>query len=605
MNSVSDFVGVMIGHFMAFTYLSYLMNIELSLSLKISGMAIFLVSYFCVAFLQNGLKKLDYHLTFGDAIVIVSALLVASLAEIGYLMIRNAYAQITSLLLVFCFSLLTVSILRLVRKKMYDNIQAKEVKPAKKMRLLVIGAGVAAEQLVREMQQSKNKKKYHLVGLVDDNPDFVGGNLQGITILGTVRDIPTLVEHHAVDRVVLAISYLSNAEYQRIMNVVGNRVPLVSIPSTDELASGKVAITKLKSVPISELLPREEVQLDTAKTADLLADKTILVTGAGGSIGSEICRNLLTFKPKRLLLLGHGENSIYLIHQELTTMNNDNTEIVPLIADVQDKKRLLEIMMQHHPDIVYHAAAHKHVPMMEGNPKEAVKNNVFGTRNVAEVAKLAGVDRFVMVSTDKAVNPTNIMGATKRVAEMLVTNLNEAGKTKFCAVRFGNVLGSRGSVVPLFTKQIKDGGPVTVTDFRMTRYFMTIPEASRLVIHAGTMAQGGEIFILDMGQPVKIRDLAARMIDLSGYSPDEISIVETGMRPGEKLYEELLVEKERVTKQVHDKIFLGKMTSMKEVTITKFLNQTLLADNETIKQQLIEFAKESIMEHKERKVSEK
>ncbi|EAC2688492.1 polysaccharide biosynthesis protein, partial [Listeria monocytogenes] len=294
----------------------------------------------------------------------------------------------------------------------------------------------------------------------------------------------------------------------------------------------------------------------------------ILVTGAGGSIGSEICRQVIQFNPKKLVLLGHGENSIYLIDRELKINFKDNiTEIVPVIADIQDREKMFEIMNEVKPDIVYHAAAHKHVPLMEYNPKEAVKNNIYGTKNTAEAAKAAKVKNFVMVSTDKANNPPNVMGATKRISEMIVTGLNEKGCTKFSAVRFGNVLGSRGSVIPVFREQIAKGGPITVTDFRMTRYFMTIPEASRLVIQSGALAKGGEIFILDMGEPVKIVDLAKNMIRLSGYSEEEIEIIETGIRPGEKLYEELLLDKERNDEAVFEKIFVGNIKgySLEEV----------------------------------------
>lgn len=327
-----------------------------------------------------------------------------------------------------------------------------------------------------------------------------------------------------------------------------------------------------------------------AKIERKIYDKTILVTGAGGSIGSEICRQVSKFNPKRLILLGHGENSIYLIHQELKNLYSDKIEIVPIIADVQDRKHIFELMEQYRPEIVYHAAAHKHVPLMEANPTEAIKNNVYGTKNVAEAAKAAKVKSFVMISTDKAVNPPNIMGATKRLAEMIVTSLNEEGHTKFAVVRFGNVLGSRGSVVPLFKKQIAKGGPVTVTDLRMTRFFMTIPEASRLVIQAGTLSKGGELFILDMGKPVKIVDLARKMIKLSGYSENEIEIVESGMRPGEKLYEELLVSSEKQQEQVYEKIFLGKVTPYKISDIMSFVKSVEPLTGSDLKKEVIGYA---------------
>ncbi|NJI17030.1 NAD-dependent epimerase/dehydratase family protein, partial [Staphylococcus agnetis] len=305
-----------------------------------------------------------------------------------------------------------------------------------------------------------------------------------------------------------------------------------------------------------------------------LTGRTVLVTGAGGSIGSEICRQVCKFEPERIVLVGHGENSIYLIHQELQGLYKERIDIIPVIADVQDRDRIEMIVKAHQPYVIYHAAAHKHVPLMEANPHEAVKNNVIGTKNVAEIAKQYEVRKFVMISTDKAVNPPNVMGASKRVAEMIVQSLNDhSGKTDLVAVRFGNVLGSRGSVIPLFKKQIEAGGPVTVTHPDMTRYFMTIPEASRLVLQAGTLAQGGEVFVLDMGEPVKIVDLAKNLIRLSGYSIEDIGIEFTGVRPGEKLYEELLSDDEIHPEQVYDKIYRGKVKEVSKSEINAILDE--------------------------------
>ncbi|MDN6721831.1 MAG: polysaccharide biosynthesis protein [Staphylococcus equorum] len=362
------------------------------------------------------------------------------------------------------------------------------------------------------------------------------------------------------------------------------------MPSMEEVVSGKISMSKLKSIDVVDLLGREEVELDVDSIKDQITDKVILVTGAGGSIGSEICRQVIKYEPKTLLLLGHGENSIYLITRELQNNHADKiTNIMPIIADVQDRGKIFEVMNRFTPDIVYHAAAHKHVPMMEFNPREAVKNNIYGTKNVAEAAKANEVEHFVMVSTDKANNPPNVMGATKRIAEMIVTGLNEEGKTMFSAVRFGNVLGSRGSVIPVFREQIANGGPVTVTDFRMTRYFMTIPEASRLVIQSGALAKGGEIFVLDMSEPVRIVDLAKNMIRLSGYSEDEIEVVETGARPGEKLYEELLLDNERSEEQVHDKIFVGNINGSSLSDVLDFVSQ-LPEDDKQLAKQVVNFA---------------
>ncbi|KAF1303495.1 polysaccharide biosynthesis protein [Enterococcus sp. JM9B] len=592
-NIIYDILSILIAHGFTFMYLNLLVNID---SLHFfSGLLVFILGYLSMGYYQKSFQKVGYHLSFQDIFQITSSVLVATIVKAGYLVIISANRYFISLALVVSFSLLCIGGIRLIREKIWAHYQFRDVSMEGSSRVLVIGAGAAATWLLRELTNPKNKHKFQLCGLVDDDQSLVGGKLLGIPIIGTTQELVPIIQKQAVDRVVLAIPSLASADYQLLVEKIGHLVPISTIPSIEELAEGKISITKFRSVPIQELLHRREVQLDTSATAELISGATVLVTGAGGSIGSEICRKLVAFHPKKLVLLGHGENSIYQIQHELTAIDS-TIELVPIIADIQDRKRLAEVMKIYQPKVVYHAAAHKHVPLMEVNPKEAIKNNIYGTKNVAETAKDAGVERFVMISTDKAVNPTNIMGASKRIAEMLVMGMNEDGKTKFCAVRFGNVLGSRGSVVPLFTKQIKIGGPVTVTDFRMTRYFMTIPEASQLVIHAGTMAQGGEIFILDMGQPIKIHDLAKRMIELSGFTTNEIPIVETGARPGEKLYEELLVEKERVTRQIHEKIFLGKVAGYKTERIRSFLHSITEDDNERMKQRLIEFATNSSME---------
>ena len=382
-------------------------------------------------------------------------------------------------------------------------------------------------------------------------------------------------------------------DYERIVEYCQQtEVKVNAMPNYEQVITGKLSVSKLQEIDIADLLGRKEVKLDQQSLKSNIKCKTVLVTGAGGSIGSELCRQIAQFCPARLLLLGHGENSIYLIHKELSSRYKDDIELIPIIADIQDRERIFHIMETYRPDRVYHAAAHKHVPLMEYNPTEAVKNNIYGTRNVAEAAKAAGVAKFVMISTDKAVNPPNVMGATKRVAEMVVTSLNEEGKTLFSAVRFGNVLGSRGSVVPLFKEQIAKGGPITVTDFRMTRYFMTIPEASRLVIQAGALMQGGEVFVLDMGEPVKILDLAKKMITLSGHTEEEIQIQEAGIRPGEKLYEELLSAKEKVNDQVYEKIFVGNVQSLPKTEVDSYVDSLLTLGANDLKDSLVKFAQQ-------------
>ncbi|WHX40391.1 nucleoside-diphosphate sugar epimerase/dehydratase [Mesobacillus sp. AQ2] len=434
-------------------------------------------------------------------------------------------------------------------------------------KLLIVGAGQAGTLVARQL---KNNRELGLMpaAFIDDDPNKYKLHILGIPVAGTSKDIATAVEKYNIDKIVIAIPSLKKEELTRIFEecTKTNIKPQI-MPKIEDIMIGKVAVSSFRDVEVEDLLGREPIQLDIDGISDYVSGKTVLVTGAGGSIGSEICRQICQFEPEKLVLVGHGENSIYLIDMELRNQYGKQIEIVPVIGDVQDRERMFEVMEEHAPDVVYHAAAHKHVPLMEYNPREAVKNNVFGTKNVAEAADTFGVGTFVLVSTDKAVNPTNVMGSTKRIAEMIIQKLDQESKTKFVAVRFGNVLGSRGSVIPLFKKQIKTGGPVTVTHPDMTRYFMTIPEASRLVIQAGSLARGGEIFVLDMGEPVKIVDLAKNLITLSGYSTDEIGICFSGLRPGEKMFEELLNENEVDPTPIFPKIFIGKAVLEQEEEI--------------------------------------
>lgn len=461
--------------------------------------------------------------------------------------------------------------------------------------ILIMGAGEGGRVLINSLLLTKNTEKVKISGIIDDDVNKVGTYLNGIKVLGTTSDLNKLIKENEVDMLTVAIPSISKHRLNELFDLSQSLgVKLNIMPSMEEIAEGKVSFSKLKDIDVVDLLGREEVKLDIEQIKEKITNKVILVTGAGGSIGSEICRQVMRFNPRKLLLLGHGENSIYLINRELQNKyRNRETEIIPIIADVQDRPRIDMIMEMYHPDIVYHAAAHKHVPLMEYNPVEAVKNNVIGTRNVAESAKLHEVGSFVMVSTDKANNPPNVMGSTKRIAEMIVTGLNEEGHTKFSAVRFGNVLGSRGSVIPVFKEQIAKGGPITVTDFRMTRYFMTIPEASRLVIQSGALAKGGEIFILDMGEPVKILDLAKQMIKMSGSSEDEIKIIESGIRPGEKLYEELLLDKERNDQQVFDKIFVGNINGFSLEQVDEFVKTLDFSQPNVVGKKVVEFANAS------------
>lgn len=434
-------------------------------------------------------------------------------------------------------------------------------KKKKKKPTLIVGAGRGGSLLIRQMLRSPEMGLEPVLAVDDDTQKRKLTIAEGVKVQGTIDDIPNLVNKYRIKRIIIAIPTLKPDRLKEINNICNSTgIELFKMPSIEQVLAGELEVNQLKRVEVEDLLGRDPVELDMAMISKELTHKTIMVTGAGGSIGSEICRQVCKFEPERIILLGHGENSIYLIHQELNAIYKDKIEIIPIIADVQNGERIQEIMDEYKPYAVYHAAAHKHVPLMEYNPIEAFRNNVLGTRNVATAAKNAEVRKFVMVSTDKAVNPPNVMGASKRVAEMVVQSLNgENCKTNFVAVRFGNVLGSRGSVIPLFKKQIEAGGPVTVTHPDMTRYFMTIPEASRLVLQAGALAQGGEVFVLDMGEPVKIVDLARNLIRLSGKTEDEIQIKFSGIRPGEKMYEELLNENEIHPEQVYEKIYRGKV----------------------------------------------
>lgn len=459
-----------------------------------------------------------------------------------------------------------------------------------KKRTLVVGAGSAGSMIARQLLKSTETDLYP-IAFADDDLKKMRLQIYGVEVKGTIQDIPQLVEKLKIENIIIAIPSLKKSELNRIYKECAKtKVNTKIMPSVEDFCTGKIAVHHIRDVQVEDLLGREPVELDMTSISKELTGKTVLVTGAGGSIGSEICRQICKFHPKKLLLLGHGENSIYNIDMELRQAYQNEIELIPIIADIRDRDRIYGIIAQYVPDVVYHAAAHKHVPLMEFNATEAVKNNIFGTKNVAEAANTFGVGCFVMISTDKAVNPLNIMGATKRFAEMIVQNLAKESSTKFVAVRFGNVLGSRGSVIPLFQKQIAAGGPVTVTHPEMTRYFMTIPEASRLVLQASTLARGGEVFVLNMGEPVKIVDLARNLITLSGYTEEEIGIKFSGIRPGEKLFEELLNEDEVQKKQVFPKIFIGKAEPIDKQKLYQMLDSILEQDADTLRETLIRIA---------------
>ena len=500
--------------------------------------------------------------------------------------------KITWQFLIVCWLLLVISIggvrlsMRVFREFFADSSVMENAKPT-----LIVGAGAAGTLLVRQMLMHP-AMRMDPIAFVDDDPDKLRKDIYGVRILGAIKDIERIVDTMGITKVVIAMPSLPIKKLNEVYDVARKTgAECVILPNIDDVMSGNLHVQQLRNVEIEDLLGRDPVQLDQTMIEKQLRGKKILVTGAGGSIGSEICRQVAKFKPKEIVILGHGENSIYQLNMELVGKYSQHFTITPVIADVQDRKRIFEVMDKYKPDVVYHAAAHKHVPLMELNPREAVKNNILGTRNVAEAASHARVKAFVMVSTDKAVNPPNIMGATKRLCEMIVQDMATRSEyTKFVAVRFGNVLGSRGSVIPLFKKQIAEGGPITVTHPDIVRYFMTIPEAAQLVIQAGALARGGEIFVLDMGQPVKIVDLAKNLIRLSGFDEGDIEIKFTGLRPGEKMYEELLNEGEVNPKQVFPKIHIGIADNSKINRVYNFIENFESYTDQQLHDELIDIA---------------
>lgn len=455
--------------------------------------------------------------------------------------------------------------------RMYRNMTLSK-REKKHRRTLIIGAGDAASTLLHEHFKNKSPDM-NIICCVDDAPEKVGRSIMGIQIMGTTTDIPDIVERCDIETILLAIPTIDDESKKRILSICNKTKCNVRVlPDIVQLiANGKDYLSRVRDVRVEDVLGRDEVEL-TDLSGALLENKTVLVTGGGGSIGSELCRQIASCNPKKLVLVDIYENSAYSIQQELVRKYRDKLSLNVCIASVRDSKKMDAIFEKYRPQVVFHAAAHKHVPLMEDAPEEAVKNNVFGTYNTALCADKYNAERFVLISTDKAVNPTNVMGATKRLCEMVIQALAQKSKTKFVAVRFGNVLGSNGSVIPLFKEQIAAGGPVTVTDPEIVRYFMTIPEAVRLVLEAGAMGNGGDIFVLDMGNPVKILDLAENLIKLSGFIPyKDVEIKFTGLRPGEKLYEELLMDEEGLRKTDNKKIFIGSPLKLNKDTFFNHL----------------------------------
>lgn len=488
----------------------------------------------------------------GEACITVEVVHFVLTNVFGCMLPRSCYFNATIYLIIsICASRFMYRMVRTVLNK-FRNIQTQT-------NIMIIGAGEATNVIMREIQSSRYLANSNIACIIDDDPHKIGKYIRGVKVIGNREKIREAARLYGIDEIIFSIPSASNEVKRAILNICKEtECSLKILPGVYQMVDGEINVNSIRNVDVLDLLGRDPIEVDLESIMGYVSNKTVMVTGGGGSIGSELCRQLVSHKPKKLIIFDIYENNAYDIQQELK-INYPNADVETLIGSVRNTARLESIFEKYKPDIVYHAAAHKHVPLMEDSPYEAVKNNVIGTWNLAKIADAYGVKKFVMISTDKAVNPTNVMGATKRICEMIVQSYNEISKTDFVAVRFGNVLGSNGSVIPLFKRQIEAGGPVTVTDPNIIRYFMTIPEAVSLVLQAGAYAKGGEIFILDMGEPVKIDDLAKNLIRLSGYTLGvNMEIKYTGLRPGEKLYEELLMKEEGLQDTDNKLIHIGK-----------------------------------------------
>jgi FlaA1/EpsC-like NDP-sugar epimerase len=525
-------------------------------------MIIVTVIYIACFYIFKLYESLWNYASIDEFMLAIGACLTANIATIAFIrIVGHSFAYGVSII-ACAFSIIFIVGFRMSFRiyGRFESIVNCNVSKGDRKRVMIVGAGAAAALVIKEMKSS-SQSKYMPVAVVDDEPYKKGKNIMGVKVLGDRVDIPAIAREKAIETILIAIPTIEDEDKKQILKICKKtNCNIEIIPGMYEIINGKVSLNQIRKVDIEDLLGRSPVQLDMKGIESYIHNKTILVTGGGGSIGSELCRQILKFDPKQLIIFDIYENNAYDLQMELK-YKYPKLDLKVLIGSVRDKGRLESMFKKYSPDIVFHAAAHKHVPLMEDSPMEAIKNNVFGTFNVADCAHRFNVERFVMISTDKAVNPTNVMGATKRMCEMIIQSMDKISETHFVAVRFGNVLGSNGSVIPLFKKQIERGGPVTLTNKYITRFFMTIPEAAQLVLQSGAYAEGGEIFVLDMGQPVKIYDLAWDLIKLSGFVPNkDIKIEITGLRPGEKLYEELLMSEEGLTNTKHEKIFIGKPT---------------------------------------------
>ena len=532
---------------------------------------------------ENGKDYIKYILACG-----ISASLVIALKFIFKLQLVNIKQIIFSGLIIAVGIVAYRVIIRFILT--WGTDKEANLSEDKRKNLLIIGAGEAARDIIKTLKTTM-RNTYNIVGLIDDNDGKYHYLISGVKVLGDRYKIVEICRKNKVDVIFFSIANISNQDKKEILQICQETgAKLRMLPGTADLIKGKNVMQNLRDVEIEDILGRDPITLDNENIGELIKGKPILVTGGGGSIGSELCRQIVKYKPSKLIIFDIYENNLYNIEIELkSNEDNKDVEIVPIVGSVRDKKRLENVFATYEPYLVFHAAAHKHVPLMEGSPLEAIKNNVFGTYNTVNMADKYKTRKFILISTDKAVNPTNIMGASKRLCEMIVQAKNKISNTEYAAVRFGNVLGSNGSVVPLFKKQIAEGGPVTVTHKDITRFFMTIPEAVGLVLQAMSYAKGGEIFVLDMGEPVKIYDLAVSLIKLTGLEPNvDIPIKITGLRPGEKLYEELLMSEEGLEKTEHNKIFIGQPSEITNEELEgKLLKLQELIENENVSIQRI------------------
>jgi FlaA1/EpsC-like NDP-sugar epimerase len=563
----------------------------ITMPMVITAFAI-LISHHILSFKLHLYKKAWEYASIGELIIIFQVVT-------GSLVVASVFQQIIAheiffrlLAVTWLIHILFLGGSRFCWRMFRDSFINKY---ANKKKTLIVGAGAAGTMVARQLLKN-HEADLIPVGFIDDDSKKHHLDILGVPVVGGTGQIESVVRKHNIENIVIAIPSLRKKELNSIFQECAKTNAKTQIlPMLEDLVSGKISVSQFRDVQVEDLLGREPIKLNIENISEYVTGKTVLVTGAGGSIGSEICRQIVPFNPSRLILLGHGENSIYSIEMELREKYQASSiEFITEIADLQDADKMNVIMQAYQPDVVYHAGAHKHVPLMERNPEEALKNNVIGTMNVAKAASWYGVKTFVMISTDKAVNPTSVMGATKRLAEMIIQEMDKVSTTKFVAVRFGNVLGSRGSVIPLFKRQIEKGGPVTVTHPDMVRYFMTIPEASRLVIQAGSLANGGEIFVLDMGEPVKIVDLAKNLIKLSGNTVEDIGIEFSGMRPGEKLFEELLKDEEVHDQQIYPKIYVGKRSDLFIDEINELLKTFTTMEKEELRKGLLLLANRKV-----------